>query len=164
MLNAKMQDALNAQIQAESYSAWLYLAMAGHAEQLGFKGMAHWLRLQHQEELAHAYKLFDYVHDRGGKVALRTLEAPPAEFGAPLALFEQVYKHEQHVTSLIHKLYELAVAEKDVATQVFLNWFVTEQVEEEASASEIVDKLKMIPEKSGGMFQLDKELGKRGGD
>jgi ferritin len=162
MLTQKMQDALNAQIQAESYSAWLYLAMAAHAEQANFKGMAQWLRAQHQEELSHAYKLFDYVHDRGGKVTLKTLEAPPAEFGAPLALFEQVYRHEQHVTSLIHKLYELAVAEKDVATQVFLSWYVNEQVEEEANASEIVEKLKLIGEKSGGIWYLDKELGKRG--
>ena len=162
MLSQKMQDALNAQIQAEAYSAWLYLAMAAHAEQLNFKGMASWLRVQHQEELGHAYKLFDYVHDRAGKVALKTLEAPPAEFGAPLQIFEQAYKHEQLVTSLIHKLYDLAVAEKDVATQVFLNWFVTEQVEEEASALTIVEKLKQIPEKSGGIWFLDKELGKRG--
>jgi len=164
MLSQKMQDALNAQIQAEAYSAWLYLGMAAHAEQLNLKGMAHWLRVQHQEELGHAYKLFDFVHERGGKVALRTLEAPPADYGTPLQLFEQVYKHEQHVTSLIHKLYETAATEKDLATQVFLQWFVTEQVEEEASALEIVEKLKMIPEKSGAIFQLDKELGKRGRD
>jgi ferritin len=162
MINKKMEDAFNAQIQAEYYSAYLYLAMSAQSEAHNFKGIAKWLRIQHQEELAHAYKLVDHLLERGGRPALKALEAPPAEFGTPLALFEQVYKHEQHVTSLIHKLYETAAGEKDIASQVFLQWFVNEQVEEEASASAIVERLKMAGDKSSAVLYLDKEIGKRG--
>jgi ferritin len=161
MITSKMQDAINAQIQAEFSSAYLYLAMAADAEAQTFKGVAGWLRVQHQEELAHGYKLLEYLQDRGGRVQLKGLEAPPAEFGSPLKIFEQVLKHEQHVTSLVHKLYETALAEKDVAAQVFLQWFVTEQVEEEKSASELVEKLRMAGDKASTVLYLDKEIGKR---
>jgi ferritin len=162
MISQKMQDAINAQIQAEFYSAYLYLAMSGEAETQNFKGSASWLRIQHQEELAHAYKLVDYLHDRGGRVSLKALDAPPAEFGPPLRIFEMALKHEQHVTALIHKLHETAVAEKDLAAQIFLQWFVTEQVEEEKSATDIVERLRLAGEKSSAVLYLDKEIGKRG--
>lgn len=161
MISQKMQDAVEAQVQAEVESSYLYLAMSVHCEQAGFRGFARWLRLQHAEELAHALKFVDHVLERGGRLALRAVPAPPAEFGSPLQVFEKVLEHERKVTSLIHALYEQAQGERDVATQVFLQWFVSEQVEEEAHASEIVDRLRMVGEKGGAVFYLDKELGKR---
>ncbi|HWR39392.1 MAG TPA: ferritin, partial [Patescibacteria group bacterium] len=156
-----VQKAINNQIQAEMFSAHLYLAMAGYTEGQNLKGFANWLRVQYQEETAHAFKFIDYLLSRGGKLELKAIDAPPVEFGTPVELFQKVLSHEQHVTDLINKLYEVAVAEKDLATQIFLQWFVTEQIEEEASATEILEKLKLIPEKSGALFYMDKELGKR---
>lgn len=161
MISNKMQEAMNDQIQAELYSAYLYQAMSVYCEAQNLKGFAHWLKAQHHEETSHANKLIEHLLDRGGKVQLKALEAPPADFGAPASVFEQVLAHEKHVTECIHKLYEVALAEKDYAAQILLQWFITEQVEEEATASAILEKLKMIPEKSGGLFYIDKELGKR---
>jgi ferritin len=161
MINNKMQEAINDQIQAEFDSAYLYLAMSTYCESQNYKGFAHWLKVQNSEEISHAEKLMDYLKERGGKVVLQAIDAPPVEFGSPLNVFERVLTHEQHVTGHIHKLYEVALAEKDYAAQIFLQWFITEQVEEEASASEIVERLKMIPEKSGALLYIDKELGKR---
>ncbi len=162
MISRKMEEALNAQIQAEFQSAYLYLAMSAEAESHNFRGMAKWLRAQQQEELGHGYKLMQHLLDRGGRVQLKTLEAPPSEVGAPLAQFDQAYKHEQHVTALIHRLYDTAVAERDLAAQVMLQWFVTEQIEEEQQALEIVEKLRLAGDKSGMLLYLDDELGKRG--
>lgn len=161
MISNKLQEAINDQIQAELYSAYLYLAMATYCEAQNLKGFAHWLKAQHDEETSHANKLMEHLLDRSGKVQLKTLQAPPDEFGTPVAIFERVLDHEQHVTDRIHRLYELAVEEKDYAGQILLQWFITEQVEEEATASAILEKLKMIPEKSGALFYIDKELGKR---
>lgn len=161
MITNKLQEAINDQIQAELYSAYLYLAMSTYCESQNLKGFAHWLKAQYNEETSHAEKLMEHLLDRGSRVVLKTLEAPPAEFGTPVEIFEKVLAHEQHVTARIHNLYELAVAEKDYAAQILLQWFITEQVEEEATASSILDKLKMIPEKSGALFYMDKELGKR---
>lgn len=161
MISNKMQDAVNNQIQAEFASANLYLAMSAYCESSNLKGFAHWLRVQYQEETTHALKLFDYLLERGGQVKVQSIDAQAAEFGSPLNIFEKVLAHEQHVTALINQLYELAVAEKDYAGQVFLQWFITEQVEEEASASSILETLKMLPDKSGALLYLDKELGKR---
>ncbi|MCX7780009.1 MAG: ferritin [Negativicutes bacterium] len=161
MISTKMQDAINDQIQAELYSAYLYLAMSTYCESQNLRGFAHWLKLQHGEETEHAEKLMDYLLERGGKVVLKAIDAPPAEFGSPLDIFAQVLAHEQHVTERIHKLYELALAEKDYAAQIFLQWFITEQVEEEATAGAILERLRMIPEKSGALLYIDKELGKR---
>lgn len=162
MIGKNMQTAINDQIQAEFYSAYLYLAMSQYCASKTLNGFANWLKVQYEEETAHALKLVDFLQERGGEVALKTIDAPPAGFGSPVQVFEQVVKHEAHVTALIHKLYETAMAEKDYAAQVFLQWYVNEQVEEEASANEILSKLQMIGDKSGGILYLDKELGKRG--
>ena len=164
MLSKKMQDLMNAQIQAEFYSAQLYLSMSAYSEAENYKGFAHWLKLQYKEETSHGMKFLGYILERGGEVDLRAIEAPPAKFGSMLKLFEEVLAHEQKVTALINNLYELALKEKDYASQIFLQWFITEQVEEEANASEIVAQLKMIGDKSvGGLFQLDHALGHRKG-
>jgi len=161
MIGKKMQDLFNTHIQAEIDSAYLYLAMAVQCDAQNFKGFAHWLRLQHNEEMAHAYKMIDYLLERGGKVVLKTIAAPPTEFGTPLQVFEQVYAHEQAVTKRIHDLYENAVSKKDVAAQVFLQWFVSEQVEEEANASEVVEKIRFLGDKASSLLYLDKEMKKR---
>ncbi|HQP33955.1 MAG TPA: ferritin [Polyangiaceae bacterium] len=163
MLSQKMQDAFNAQIHAEYYSSYLYLAMSSWCEQSTFKGFARWLRIQADEERKHAFKLIDYVHERGGKVQLQALEAPPADFGTVVSLFDKVLEHELHITGRIHKLFELARAEKDLASELFLGWFVSEQVEEEATAGEIVEKLRMVGDRAGSVLYLDKEYGKRQG-
>ena len=162
MIAKKVQDAINAQIQKENYSAYLYLAMAADCEAKNLKGFATWLRVQYQEEVSHALKLYDYLLERGGTVALQPIQAPPADFGTPLQMFEQVLAHEQYVTASINSLYEVALAEKDYATQVFLQWFISEQVEEEASAGEVLEKIRMTGDRA--LVYLDKELGKRGCD
>lgn len=163
MLSKKMQDLMNNQIQAELYSAQLYLAMSVYSETENFKGIARWLKVQYEEETSHGMKFLHHIVERGGEVELKTIEAPPVKYGSMLALFEEVLAHEKKVTALINNLYEVALAEKDYISQIFLQWFITEQVEEEANASEIVAQLKMIGDKSvGGLFQLDHALGHRG--
>jgi ferritin len=164
MISQKMQDAINQQVNAEIYSAYLYLSMSAYAEDQNLPGFAHWLRRQHQEEMEHAFKLMQHLYDRGGRVLLKAIEAPTTEWKSITAVFENVLEHEQHVTALIHKLYDAAVAEKDTAAQIFLQWFVTEQVEEEASASSLVENLRRVGEKSGGFLWLDKDAGRRGDD
>ncbi len=161
MVTPKIQDAFNAHIAEELYSANLYLAMSAHAESKAFKGFGRWLRVQYQEELEHAAKFVDQLLARGGVVSIGALAAPGKEFGSMLQVFEAVLKHERKVTESLHGLYTLAGAERDAATQVFLQWFVSEQVEEEASAQEIVDKLRILGDKSSAVLYLDKEYGKR---
>ncbi len=161
MLSKKVQDAFNDQIQAEMASAYLYLSMAAYCEGKNLKGFGHWLRAQYNEEVSHAMKMFDFVLERGGQVALKAIEAPAVDFGTPLAVFEKVLAHEQHVTARINSLYELALAEKDYPSQIFLQWFITEQVEEEASASEIIESMKIAGDKGNSLVWMDKELGKR---
>lgn len=161
MINQKMQDAINSQIQAEFYSAYLYLSMSAYCESKSLKGFANWLNVQYQEETSHATMLLNYLIERGGKVRLDTIDAPPSEFGTVVEMFEKVLTHEQHVTSLINKLYEVAVNEKDFAAQIFLQWFINEQVEEEASVGEVLDKLSVIGEKTVDILYLDKELSTR---
>lgn len=161
MLSKGIQDAINAQIHHEFHSAYLYLSMSAFMESANFKGFAHWMRVQSREEVNHAMKLFDYVNDRNGRVTLRTLEQPPASFDSVLATFEQALEHEKKVTQMIHDLYELATREQDYATQVALQWFITEQVEEEASATEVVDRLKIAGNDGAALLILDRELGAR---
>lgn len=161
MLSKKVQDAFNNQIQAEMASAYLYLSMAAYCEGKNLKGFGHWLRAQYNEEVSHAMKMFDYVIERGGQVLLQAIEAPPAEFGSPTDVFAKVLDHEQHVTARINSLYELAVAEKDYASQIFLQWFISEQVEEEGSAGEIIERMKLAGDKGSALVWIDKELGKR---
>ncbi len=161
MIGKKIEKALNDQINAELYSAYLYLSMSAYFESENLPGFAKWMRVQWQEEVTHALKIYDYVNERNGRVALKSVDEPPAKWKLPLDVFEATYKHEQVVTGCINDLVNLAIAEKDHATGVFLQWFVTEQVEEEKSADEIVQKLKCISDAPGGLYILDKELGQR---
>ena len=161
MLKQNVQDAINDQINAELYSAYLYYSMAAYFESISLKGFAHWMRVQALEEMSHVQKFFSYINDRGGRVLLAPIEAPPTEWESPLAVFEATYAHEVQVTALINKLMDLAVAESDHASCNFLQWFVGEQVEEEASADDIVQKLKLVNKSEGGLFLLDQEMDKR---
>jgi ferritin len=162
MVSPKIQEAFNAHITEELYSANLYLAMSAHAAWKGFKGFGRWLRVQYEEELTHAAKFLDQLVDRGGVVSIGAVAAPGSEFGSTLPLFEAVLKHERHVTESLNAFFALAASERDAATQIFLQWFVTEQVEEEKSVQEIVDRLRMVSDRPGSVLYLDKEYGKRG--
>lgn len=164
MLSDTMLQQMNEQVKHEMASAYLYLSMAAHFESVNLSGLASWMRVQAGEEQEHALKFFDHILDRGGKVSLQAIGQPPVDFTTPLAVFEKVLAHEQQVTALIHKLYALAVQEADYASQLFLAWFVTEQVEEEKNASTIVETLKLIGDKSNAIYQLDHQLGKRAAD
>jgi ferritin len=161
MLSDKMQEALNAQIKAEYYSSYLYLSMAAHCQAINLEGFSGWLRIQADEEMIHAMKIYDFVLERGGRVTLGAIDAPPSEWESPLAIFEATYAHEQHVTGLINKLVDLAISESDHATNAFLQWFVNEQVEEEASADAVLQKLKLVANAPGGLFMLDQEMAQR---
>ena len=161
MIKDEIQDVVNNQINRELYSAYLYLSMAAYFESINLRGFAHWMRVQAREELGHAMKLYDHLVERGGRVTLQPIEAPPKEWKSPLNVFEDVYEHERKVTQMIDNLVNLAKAEGDHATEVFLQWFVNEQVEEEASALEILEKLKLIGESGHAIFMIDRELAKR---
>ncbi len=161
MLNEKMQKALNDQVNAEMYSAYLYLAMNAHFESANLGGFANWMRVQAQEEMSHAMKIYDFINERGGRVVLQPIAEPPAEWKSPVAVFEDVCTHEQKVTGLINDLATLAIELKDHATNSFLKWFIDEQVEEEKSADEIVGKLKLMEGAPGAIYMLDRELAQR---
>jgi ferritin len=161
MISEKMQDALNEQVNAELYSAYLYFSMEAYFESVNLPGFANWMRAQTQEEIVHGTKIYDYINERGGRVTLKAIAQPQAEWESPLAVFEAAYAHEQKVTALINDLVNLSLAEKDHATNMFLQWFVNEQVEEEKSADDIVQKLKLVSDAPGGMYLLDQELGQR---
>ena len=161
MINKKMQDAFNDQVAAEFYSSYLYLSMAAYLEDNDLPGMAHWMRIQYQEETFHAEKIFDYVIERDGRAEIKAWEAPPREWESALDVFEGAYKHEQKVTALINGLMDVAIEEKDHAAAIFLQWFVNEQVEEEASVKTVVQQLKMLGDSKAGLFQVDRELGQR---
>ncbi len=161
MLSEKMQDVLNNQVNKELYSTYLYLSMKAYFNSINLKGFANWMQIQVQEELAHVMKFYNFINERNGKVILVQIEGPPSEWGSPLAIFENAYQHEVKVTGLINNLVNLAIEEKDHATNSFLQWFVTEQVEEESSADEIVQKLKFIGNNPSGLFILDQELATR---
>ncbi len=162
MISRTVQDALNAQINAEQYSAQLYLAMSAHCDAKSFKGFASWLKVQAGEETAHAMKLIDFLLDRGGRLELKPIPAPQTEFGTITQVFEQTLAHEQGITAKISALFELARAEKDYASEITLQWYVSEQVEEEATVGQIVDHLHAIGEQGGGIWYLDSKMGKRG--
>lgn len=161
MINNKMEEALNGQLKEELYSAYLYLSMSAWFETKNLKGFANWMKVQNQEEQMHAMKIFDYLNERGGKVILQKVDEPPNEWENPLDAFEAAYKHEQNITGCINDLVHIAMEEKDRATQVFLDWFVNEQVEEEATADDIVQQLKLIGDSGQGLFMIDRELGTR---
>jgi ferritin len=160
-MNAKIQDAFNKQLNAELFSSYLYLSMAAHFESRNLKGMAHWMRMQVQEENIHAMKFFDFINECGGRVTLIQINQPKTEWNSPLDAFEETCRHEAKVTGLINDLVDLALQEKDHAANTFLQWFVTEQVEEEATAQEIRDKLKLIGNNPVALFMMDQELGGR---
>ncbi|HCO94620.1 MAG TPA: ferritin [Phycisphaerales bacterium] len=161
MISKKMEKALNEQVNAELYSAYLYLSMEAYFKSLNLNGFANWMRVQTQEEVSHAMKIYGFVDERGGRITLKTIEGPQTKWDSPLAVFKDIYKHEQKVTSLINDLVNLAIEEKDHATNTFLQWFVNEQVEEEASADQVVQQLKIMEKAPGGMFMLDRELAQR---
>lgn len=161
MLSDKMLKALNDQINAEMFSSYLYLAMAAHFEDANFPGFAHWMRMQADEEMIHAMKFFDYIIERQGRVTLGALDAPQAEWPTPLSAFEAALEHEQYISGRINKLVSLALEEHDHATNSFLQWFVDEQVEEEASVDAVVQDLKRVEGFPAGLFMLDRELGQR---
>ena len=161
MLSATMQSAINQQMKYEIESAYLYLAMSAFCESKNLPGMASWLRVQWQEELDHAMKLFRYMTERGGRVSLEAVDKPQADFASSQALFAMVLEHEKKVTSAINKLYDLAVKENDHATQIELQWFVKEQVEEEKNASDVLHMLSMTGESGISLLMLDRQLGQR---
>jgi ferritin len=163
MLSQTLVDALNEQIRHEFNSSYLYLAMAAQLESVSLSGAAHWMRLQSQEEWAHGMKIFGYLIDRGARVTLRGLAEPPGEFPGLTGLFEQVLAHERKVSGLIHAVYELAVGERDYPTQVMLQWFISEQVEEEKNAETILEQLRLVGDKGTALFMMDRALGARAG-
>ena len=161
MLKPKVEKAINKQINAELWSSYLYLSMSSYLESISLSGFANWMIMQAQEEVNHAMRLYNHVIERGGRVLLEAIEEVPTEWKSPLHVFEETFKHEQKVTSLIEHLVDVAEQEKDRASLNMLQWFIDEQVEEEASADEIVQKLKLIGDQGSGLFMLDNELGQR---
>ncbi len=161
MISKKMEKALNEQVNAELFSAYLYLSMEAYFKSLNLNGFANWMRVQTQEEIAHAMKIYEFINERGGRITMKAIDGPETKWDSPLAVFKAVYEHEQKVTGLINDLVDLAIEEKDHATNAFLQWFVNEQVEEESSADEMVQQLKMMEKAPGGIFMLDRELGQR---
>jgi ferritin len=161
MVSKKMAKALNKQLNNELYSAYLYLSMSSYCNYVGLKGAVNWFMVQYQEEMVHFMKFYDYLNSQGVHVQLAAMDAPPAEFGSLLTMFEQALTHEQFITGSINEWMELAVGEKDHATQIFLQWFVTEQVEEEESAGDVIARLKMAGETGPGLLMVDSELAAR---
>ncbi len=161
MLSETMQTALNEQINAEIYSAYLYLSMSAYFEAKNLAGFARWMRRQSNEEVLHGLKIFDYITDQNGRVVLKAVAQPPSEFSSIVDLWEQTLDHERHVSSLIHKLYDQAHRENDYATQSMLQWFVSEQVEEEKTASRILEEVKMVGPSSSALLFLDRHVGKK---
>ncbi|MFH0863077.1 MAG: ferritin [Candidatus Altiarchaeota archaeon] len=162
MIDKKIEDGFNSQINAELYSAYLYLSMAAYFESENFKGFGKWMREQSLEESKHAMKFYDHIMERGGKVTLKPIEGPKTEWKSPLDAFEDAYSHEQKVTAMINGLVELTASEKDNPGNSMLQWFVDEQVEEERNAREIVAFLKRIKDAGGALMMIDHRLGKRG--
>ncbi|MEA1971823.1 MAG: ferritin [Candidatus Cloacimonadota bacterium] len=161
MISKKLEEAINIQINKELYSEYFYLSMAAWLESKGMSGFANFFQVQVQEERFHAMKMYDYLNERSSKVILETIEKPMTEFDSVIAVFELAYKHEQFITKSINELMDIAISENDHATKSFLNWFIDEQVEEEASMDSILAKLKMLDGNGNGLFMIDKELSAR---
>lgn len=161
MLSKKMHQALNDQIHHELESAYVYLAMAAHFEAENYPGFAHWMKMQFEEEMAHAFRIYDYIHSRGERVTLQTIHEPKAEYDSPLVAFEASLAHEQKITADIHNLYSLATEEKDYPSLSFLQWFIDEQVEEEEHVGGVVEDVKRVQDSPEGLLMLDRELGQR---
>ncbi len=160
-MKKKMEKALNKQVNAEMYSSYLYLAMESYFQSISLSGFAKWMRGQVQEEMFPGMKIYDYVHERGGRAQFDAIAKPETEWASPLAAFEHILAHEQGVTQLINDLIDVALDVRDHAAKAFLDWFIIEQVEEEATVGEIVDRLRLIGDDSSGLFLLDSELAKR---
>lgn len=160
-MNRKIQDAFNDQINAELYSSYLYLSMSAWFESQSLRGMAQWMKMQAQEEMAHVEKIYGFILNRGGRVILASIDGPKIEWETPMDVLQDTYKHECHVSSLIHTLVDLALAEKDHAAHNFLQWFVSEQVEEEASVQEVLDRMKLAEENKAMLFMIDQKMGER---
>ena len=158
MIHKDMAKALNKQINKEMYSAYLYMAMSAHSAKLGLKGFANWFMVQYHEEMFHAMKLYEYLQRQGEDVVLDTLAAPPGDFASPLDMFTQTLAHEQYITKSINDLMDLAIKKKDHATQIFLEWYVTEQIEEEENDNDIILQLKLIGDNPHALLMLDREL------
>jgi ferritin len=161
MLKQQVLDALNEQIKHEFYSAYVYLAVSAYCDRINLPGFAHWMRMQSAEERDHAMKIFDFINDRGSTIALKAIDQPPTDYGTPVQIAEKALEHERKVTGYIERLYELAHNEGDYATQALMQWFITEQVEEEKNASLLVEQLKMVGDNRTALLMVDMELGKR---
>lgn len=161
MISDSLQEAMNKQINEEIYSAYVYAAMSSWCEENNLKGCAHWMRTQTDEELGHARRFVNYIHDRGGTVTYEALKAPKGKWKTPIEAFEAAYEHECHISKCINSLAVMAMKEQDHATHAFLNWFVQEQVEEESTVADIVSQLKLVEGAPGGLFLIDRELAQR---
>lgn len=161
MLKEKIEAAINDQINREMYSAYLYMAMSSHSSSIGLKGFANWFMVQYHEEMLHAMKLYEYLQRQGGKVQLKAIQEPPVEFESPMDMFTKTLEHEQYITRSINELMDLAIAEKDHASQIFLQWYVNEQVEEEENDNDIILQLKLIKDDAHALLMLDRELASR---
>ncbi len=158
MISKKLEDAINSQINKEFYSAYFYLGMSAYCNSLDLDGFANFFHVQYQEETFHAMKFYNFLLERGGSVVLTKIDTPPADFKSPLDVFVKTLEHEQFVTASINNLLDLAIKENDHATSSFLKWFVDEQVEEEATVTKLVNKLKLVGDNVGGLFIIDNEL------
>ncbi len=160
-MNQKLTEALNRQVNKEMFSWYLYKSMSAYFDSINYRGFATWMSQQAMEEMIHAEKIYKYIIDRGGRVELELIEKPQIEWDSPLAAMEDALEHEKYITKSINELVDLAIAENDHGTNVFLHWFVQEQIEEESSVGEIVERIRMFGEFKGGLFMLDRELGTR---
>lgn len=161
MIKLEMAQALNEQINREMYSAYLYMSMSAYSGKLGLKGFANWFMVQYHEEMYHAMKLYEYVQRQGEDVILETIEAPPATFESPLDMFTQTLTHEQYITKSINELMDMAIEMKDHGTQIFLEWYVIEQIEEEENDNDIIQQLNLIGDNAHALLMLDRELSDR---
>jgi len=158
MISDTMARKLNGQINNEFYSAYFYMSMSAHSESENLKGIAAWFMAKYEEEMDHAMKLYRYLHDQGARVELQAVDKPPSEYAGVLDMFEKTLAHEQEVTAAFNELVDAALSEKDHATNIFLHWFVTEQIEEEATVNDIIGRVKLVGDRGEGLYHIDNEL------